>query len=187
VHPGFAKGKMENAIRIGAAIMDALPKDKLSPETTEGRDGFIHATSFNATLEQAVIKLIIRDFTLEGLHSKEKFLKEICDREIKNYPKSTLKFEVVEQYRNMKEVLDKFPQVSAYAMQAMQRAGLKARTMSIRGGTDGSRLSFMGMPCPNIFAGEHAFHSKQEWVSVQDMQKAAETIIHLCMIWEENS
>ncbi|MFI5135401.1 MAG: peptidase T [Chitinophagales bacterium] len=187
VHPGFAKGKMENAIRIGSAIIDSLPKDKLSPETTEGRDGFIHATSFNATLEQATIKLIIRDFTVDGLHEKENFLKQICEHEIKNYSRSTFKFEVIEQYRNMNEVLSKFPHVSAYAMEAMRRAGLQPKTMSIRGGTDGSRLSFMGMPCPNIFAGEHAFHSKQEWVSVQDMQKAVETIVHLSMIWEEKS
>ncbi|MCY7409477.1 MAG: peptidase T [Chitinophagales bacterium] len=185
VHPGFAKGRMENAIRIASSIIDSLPKDKLSPETTEGRDGFIHATTFNATLEQAVIKLIIRDFTLAGLLEKENLVKQICDREIKDYPNSSFKFDVIEQYRNMKEVLDKFPHVSAYAIEAMHRVGLKARTMSIRGGTDGSRLSFMGMPCPNIFAGEHAFHSKQEWVSVQDMQKAVETIIHLSMICEE--
>ncbi|HYV93421.1 MAG TPA: peptidase T [Chitinophagales bacterium] len=187
VHPGFAKGKMENAIKIAAGIIDELPADELSPETTEGRDGFIHPVSLNASLEQATIKLIIRDFTVGGLHDKEKFLQAIVTKEMNKYAHSTFKFEVIEQYRNMKEVLDKFPHVSAYAMEAMHRAGLQPKTMSIRGGTDGSRLSFMGMPCPNIFAGEHAFHSKQEWVSVQDMQKAVETIVHLCMIWEEKS
>jgi tripeptide aminopeptidase len=187
VHPGIAKGKMENAIKIASAIIAALPKNELSPETTEGREGFIHATSMNATLELATVKFIIRDFTVEGLKAKENILQAITTKEMFLYPKSTYKFEVIEQYRNMKEVLDKFPQVSEYAIEAMRRAGLKPTARSIRGGTDGSRLSFMGMPCPNLFAGEHAFHSKQEWVSVQDMQKAVETIVHLSMIWEEKS
>lgn len=187
VHPGLAKGKMESAIKIASAIICALPKDELSPETTEGRDGFIHPVSFNATLEQATIKLIIRDFKVEGLHEKEKFLQALAVKEMLQFPRSTFKCEVIEQYRNMKEVLDRFPQVSEYAMEAMQRAGLKPEKRSVRGGTDGSRLSFMGLPCPNIFAGEHAFHSKQEWVSVQDMQKAVETIVYLAMIWEEKS
>ena len=186
-HPGYAKGKMENAIKIASGIIDELPKEELSPETTEARSGFIHPLSFNATLEQAIIKLIIRDFTVEGLHDKEKLLQAIVTKEMIKYAHSTFKFEVIEQYRNMKEVLDKFPQVSEYALEAMQRAGLKTERRSVRGGTDGSRLSFMGMPCPNIFAGEHAFHSKQEWVSVQDMQKAVETIVHLSTIWEEKS
>lgn len=187
VHPGMAKGKMENAIKIASAIIDALPKNELSPETTEGRYGFIHPVSFNATLEQAIVKLIIRDFKVEGLHDKEKLLQAIVAKEMLLFPRSAFKFEVVEQYRNMKEVLDKFPQVSEYAMEAIQRAGMKPERRSVRGGTDGSRLSFMGLPCPNIFAGEHAFHSKQEWVSVQDMQKAVETIVYLAMIWEEKS
>jgi tripeptide aminopeptidase len=187
VHPGLAKGKMENAIKIASAIIDELPLDELSPETTEGRVGFIHPTSFNATLEQAVVKLIIRDFTVEGLQSKERFLQAIVTKVISRYAHSSCKFEVIEQYRNMKEMLDKFPQVSEYALEAMERSGLKPSRRSVRGGTDGSRLSFMGMPCPNIFAGEHAFHSKQEWVSIQDMQKAVDTIVHLAMIWEEKS
>lgn len=187
VHPGFAKGKMENAVKIASSIIDALPKDELSPETTDGRNGFIHPVSFNGTLEQATIKFIIRDFTVEGLQSKEKLLQAFAAKEMSNYPLSAFKFEVIEQYRNMKEILDQHPEVSEYALEAIRRAGLKPERRSVRGGTDGSRLSFMGMPCPNLFAGEHAFHSKQEWVSVQDMQKAVETIVHLCMIWEENS
>ncbi|MEO5673061.1 MAG: peptidase T [Chitinophagales bacterium] len=187
VHPGFAKGKMENAVKIAASIIDALPKDELSPETTDGRNGFIHPVSFNGTLEQTTIKFIIRDFTVEGLQSKEKLLQAFAAKEMSNYPLSAFKFEVIEQYRNMKEILDQHPEVSEYALEAIRRAGLKPERRSVRGGTDGSRLSFMGMPCPNLFAGEHAFHSKQEWVSVQDMQKAVETIVHLCMIWEENS
>jgi tripeptide aminopeptidase len=172
-HPGYAKGKMENAIKIASAIVDELPKNEMSPETTEGKEGFIHPTTFNATLDQAVIKLIIRDFTVNGLQTKEKMIQAIVNKEMSKYAGSTCKFEVIEQYRNLKEVLDKNPHVVEYAMEAIRRTGLKPERKSIRGGTDGSKLSFMGMPCPNIFAGEHAFHSKQEWVSVQDMQKGS--------------
>jgi tripeptide aminopeptidase len=186
-HPGMAKGKMENAIKIASSIVAALPKDRLSPETTDGRDGFIHPTNISGTLEKAEIKVIVRDFTAGGLHEKENLLKETCERILKEYPRSAYKLEVIEQYRNMKEVLDQHPQVAEYALEAIRRTGLTPQRRSVRGGTDGSRLSFMGMPCPNLFAGEHAFHSKQEWVSVQDMQKAVETIVHLCMIWEENA
>lgn len=187
VHPGFAKGKMESAIKIASAIIDALPKDSLCPETTEKMEGFIHPVSINGLLEQATIRFIIRDFKEDGLHAKEKLLKALAEKVIKHYPNSTFDFAITEQYRNMKVMLDQHPHVAAYAMEAIQRAGLKPERRSIRGGTDGCRLSFMGMPCPNLFAGEHAFHSKQEWVSVQDMQKAVETIIHLSMIWEEKS
>jgi tripeptide aminopeptidase len=186
-HPGFAKNKMENAIKIAAAIIDALPKDKMSPETTENREGFMHPTSCNAMLEEATIKIIVRDFQVTGLHEKEKLLEDIVKKTMKNFPNSTYQFAVTEQYRNMKEVLDQYPQVCDYAIEAIQRAGMKPSLRSIRGGTDGSRLSFMGMPCPNLFAGEHAFHSKQEWTSVEDMQKAVDTILHLCSIWEEHS
>ncbi|MBS1658862.1 MAG: peptidase T [Bacteroidetes bacterium] len=186
-HPGMAKGKMENAIKIAAAVVDALPKDRLSPETTDGRDGFVHPTNISGTLEKAEIKIIVRDFTVSGLHEKEKLLKDTCERILKEYPRSVFKLEVIEQYRNMKEMLDQHPQVVDYALEAIRRTGLSPSRRSVRGGTDGSRLSFMGMPCPNLYAGEHAFHSKQEWVSVQDMQKAVETIVHLCMIWEEKS
>lgn len=186
-HPGFAKGKMESAIKIAAEIISLLPKNKLSPETTEKKQGFIHPTSTEGTIEKVTLKFIIRDFYEEGLKEKEKFLEKIAASVLKKYPKSSFEFVVREQYRNMKSVLDKNPQVVEYALEAIKRVGLKPVRSSIRGGTDGSRLSFMGLPCPNIFAGEHAFHSKQEWVSIQDMQKASETIVHLCMIWEENS
>jgi tripeptide aminopeptidase len=187
VHPGFAKGKMESAIKIAAAIIDSLPKENLSPETTEGMEGFIHPVSVSGTLEQATIKLIIRDFNDEGLAEKETLLKALVEQVLKQYPNSTFELKVIEQYRNMKKIVDQHPNVSTYALEAMQRSELKAERRSIRGGTDGTRLSFMGMPCPNLFAGEHAFHSRQEWVSIQDMEKAVETIIHLCMIWEERS
>lgn len=186
-HPGFAIGKLENALKIAADVLAALPKDTLSPETTEGMEGFVHPTNIEGIQEKVTIGFIVRDFTETGLHQKESFLKAILDQTLKNYPNSRADFEVIEQYRNMKEVLDLHPQVSEYALEAIQRSGLTPLRRSIRGGTDGSRLSFMGLPCPNIFAGEHAFHSKLEWVSVQDMQKAVEVIVNLCQIWEEKT
>lgn len=186
-HPGFAKGNMENAVKIAADILAALPKDKMSPETTEGKEGFVHPVSISGTAEQAKIDFIIRDFDDKQLLVLENKLEAVCKDILKNYPKSSYQFEVSEQYRNMKNVLDKNPEIVQYAMEAMERAGLQAVKGSIRGGTDGSRLSFMGLPCPNIFAGEHAFHSKVEWVSVQDMEKAVETIVNTCCIWEEKA
>jgi tripeptide aminopeptidase len=186
-HPGFALGKMENAIKIVAAIVAALPKNRLSPETTSGREGFVHPTSIEGNVEKAFVKFIIRDFTETGLMRHEALLKRTMNKVLKKYPGSKAEFKLVQQYRNMKKVLDKHPKVAAYALEAIERTGLKPILSSIRGGTDGSRLSFMGLPCPNVFAGEHAFHSKHEWVSVQDMEKAVETIVHLAMIWEEKS
>jgi tripeptide aminopeptidase len=186
-HPGFAKGKMESAIKIASAIVDKLPKDKLSPESTEDMEGFVHPTSIGGGIEQTTIKLIIRDFVTEGLKEKEDMLRTITEKVLKDYPHSTYEFKVTEQYRNMKVAIDKHPEIIKYAEEAMKMAGIKPHMQAIRGGTDGSRLSFMGMPCPNIFAGEHAFHGKQEWVSVQDMQKAAETIVNICSVWEKHS
>lgn len=184
-HPGFAKGKLENALKIAADVIAALPKDALSPETTEEKQGFIHPTNIEGIQEKVTLGFIIRDFTVAGLHEKETYLKEILDQVLQQYPHSTADFEVIEQYRNMKEVLDNHPHVSEYVWEAIHRSGLIPLKRSIRGGTDGSRLSFMGLPCPNIFTGGHAFHSKLEWVSVQDMQKAVEVIVNLCQIWEE--
>lgn len=186
-HPGFAKGKLENAMKIAGDILAALPKDTLSPETTEGMEGFIHPTQISGIQESVKLDFIIRDFTVAGLHAKESFLQNIVNQTLVNYPNSTVDFKVTEQYRNMKEVLVNHPQVVDFALEAIEKAGLKAEKRSIRGGTDGSRLSFMGLPCPNIFAGEHAFHSKLEWVSVQDMQKATQVIINLVQIWEQRS
>jgi tripeptide aminopeptidase len=185
-HPGFAKDKMQHAIKIAAEIISNLPKDK-APETTSGMQPFIHATSINGGLEQVVLRFIIRAFDTSTLHALEKELKQVTEKVLSAYGKCSFTFEVQEQYRNMKEILDKNKPVVDYAVEAIRRAGVEPVLSSIRGGTDGSRLSFMGLPCPNIFAGEHAFHSKQEWVSVQDMQKAVETIVHLCSIWEEKS
>lgn len=186
-HPGFAKGKMENALKIAARIVAKFP-DRLSPEHTEGRQGFIHPVHFEGNLEKAVVKLILRDFTESGLKRHAKTLQKIVDDVLKKFPNSRAEVKITEQYRNMGKVLRRHPKVVAYAIEALQRAGFQKPVKSaIRGGTDGSRLSFMGLPCPNLFAGEHAFHSKQEWVSVQDMEKAAETIVHLAQIWEEKS
>ena len=186
-HPGFAKGKLENAMKIAGDILSALPKDSLSPETTEGMEGFIHPTQISGIQESVKLDFIIRDFTVAGLHEKEAYLQNIVNQVLVNYPNSTVDFKVVEQYRNMKEVLVHHPHVVEFALEAIEQAGLKAEKRSIRGGTDGSRLSFMGLPCPNIFAGEHAFHSKLEWVSVQDMDKATQVIINLVQIWEQSS
>ncbi|MBK7336219.1 MAG: peptidase T [Saprospirales bacterium] len=186
-HPGFAKGKMENALKIASEILAGLPKERLSPETTEDREGFLHPVQFSGIAEKATIHFIVRDFVDEKLQEHEDFLRSIVDKVLKGYPNSSATVEIKEQYRNMKKVLDRHPEVSAFANEAIRRAGLEVHQSSIRGGTDGSRLSFMGLPCPNIFAGEHAFHSKVEWVSVQDMHKAVETLVHLAAIWEEKS
>jgi tripeptide aminopeptidase len=186
-HPGFAKGRMEHAIKIAAAVIDRLPKDTCSPETTEGREGFLHPIGISGALEQTTIGFIVRDFTVAGLKEKEALLERIVRDVMKDYPRSTYRMEVREQYRNMKEIIDRHPETVEYAMEAIRRAGLTPERSSIRGGTDGSRLSFMGLPCPNIFAGEHAFHSRLEWVSRQDMEKAVQTIVHLAMIWEERA
>ena len=183
-HPGFAKGKMESAIKIAGEIIAALPFE-LSPEGTDGMQGFVHPVSVSGHVESAEIDFIIRDFDENKLTAHANTIRGIAVEVLKNYPGSSCELQVKPQYRNMKAMLDNHPEIVMYGMEAIKRAGLDAKLCSIRGGTDGSRLSFMGLPCPNIFAGEHAFHGKQEWVSVQDMQKAVETILHLCMIWEE--
>lgn len=185
IHPGFAKDRMENAIKITAGILEKLPKNNLSPETTENRDGFIHPISISGNVDAVVLKFIIRDFETEGLKVKEDFLKKITEEVISKYNRSSFDFKVDEQYRNMKIILEKNPQIVEYAMEAVKRTGIVPKLGSIRGGTDGSRLSFMGLPTPNIFAGGHAFHSNLEWISIQDMEKAVETLIHLIIIWEE--
>ncbi len=185
-HPGFAKGRIEHAIKIAAAIIDRLPKD-CAPETTEGREGFLHPIGMSGALEQATVSFIVRDFTERGLHEKEELLETIVRDVMRDYPRSRYRLEIRPQYRNMKEVIDRHPEIVEHAMEAIRRAGLTPVRTSIRGGTDGSRLSFMGLPCPNIFAGEHAFHSKLEWVSRQDMEKAAQTIVHLATIWAERA
>lgn len=184
-HPGYGKDKLINAIKVASEFIELLPKDELSPETTEGRYGFVHPVHMEGIAEQVKIEFIIRDFYTNKLDAYENFLKDKLEIILGRYPGVRAEFHVKEQYRNMKEVLDKYPQVSEYAKKAIARAGMEVQEMSARGGTDGSRLSFMGLPCPNIFTGEMAFHGKHEYVSVQDMQKSVETIVHLACIWEE--
>lgn len=186
-HPGFAKGKMEHAIKIAARIVERLPRDTCSPETTEGKEGFLHPIGIAGSLENTKLNLIVRDFTEEGLREKEELLKTIVDEVMRDFPHSTAKVEFKQQYRNMKDVVERHPEIIENAMEAIRRAGLAPVRGSIRGGTDGSRLSYMGLPCPNIFAGEHAFHSRLEWVSVQDMEAAVRTIVHLATIFEERA
>jgi tripeptide aminopeptidase len=184
-HPGYAKDKLVNALKVGAYFLDLLPKDEWSPETTEGRYGFVHPVRISGMAEKAMIEFIVRDFVTARLSAYEEHLQSKVEDALSAYPGARADFEVVEQYRNMKEILDQHPRVSEYAVAAIERAGISVKRSSARGGTDGSRLSFMGLPCPNIFTGEMAFHGKHEYVSVQDMQKAVETIVHLAAIWEE--
>lgn len=186
-HPGYAKGKMINAMKIAGEILAALPKDRLSPESTEGKRGFIHPVRLEGIAEKCTIEFIIRDFETEGLSKKEDYLRTQIEERMRTYPTASFEFHVTEQYRNMKEILDVNPDVVEYAKAAIEKAGLTLKMESIRGGTDGSRLSFMGLPCPNLFAGEQAIHSKLEFISVQDMNKAVETMVHLVMICEEKN
>lgn len=187
VHPGYAKGKLVNAVKIAADYINRLPKDRLSPETTEGREGYVHPNTISGGVEETTVKFLIRDFTVEGLHEKEQFLKELAEETIREYPKASYDFKVEESYRNMRYKLDEEPRVTEYAMRAVERAGLKPRLNIIRGGTDGARLSYEGLLTPNIFTGGHNFHSKQEWISVEDMLKAAEVIVNLVEIWAEEA
>ena len=187
VHPGYAKGKLVNALKVAGAVLDALPKNEWSPETTEKREGFVHPTAVNGIAEKATIQFIVRDFTVSGLQQHHERLKKIAADTVAQFPGATMEYTAQEQYRNMKEVLNTCPQVAAYAAEAIQRAGLTVKNESIRGGTDGSRFSYMGMPCPNIFTGMQNIHSKLEWIGINDMAKAAETIVHVAMIWEERS
>jgi len=186
VHPGYAKGKMINAIKIAAEIIDRLPKDRLSPETTEKREGYVHPNSIEGGVESTTIKFLIRDFTVEGLKAHEQELKKIADDVLANYPRAKMDFSVIESYRNMKYKVDEDPKVVDYALEAIARSGLKPIRGLIRGGTDGSRLSFDGLLTPNLFTGGHNFHSKLEWISVQDMKKAVEVIVNLAQIWAEH-
>ncbi len=186
-HPGYAKGKMLNSMKIAAQFIDALPKDSWSPETTENREGYIHPVSVEGALEKTTIRFIIRDFQTDMLQVHENRLENILRDVVAKFKGASYEFSVYEQYRNMMDVIKDCSFIMDYAEEAMQRAGVTALPHIIRGGTDGSRLSFMGMPCPNIFTGEMAIHSKHEYVSVQDMQKAVDTLIHLSQIWEEKA
>jgi len=184
-HPGYAKDKLVNAIKVASAFVDSLPKDELSPESTDGRYGFVHPVRIEGVLEKVVVQFIVRDFITGKLAAYENYLKDRVEDTLRKFPGSRAEFVVKEQYRNMKEVLDNHPEISDYAIEAIRKAGIDVKRSSARGGTDGSRLSFMGLPCPNIFTGEMAFHGKHEYVSIQDMQKSVETIVYLAEIWEE--
>ena len=182
-HPGYAKGKLVNALKIASEFINSLPKDNWSPETTEGREGFVHPVAVNGIQEKATIDFIIRDHDTSRLSEYETRLEHLLRNIVHKHPGATFDFDVKEQYRNMKEILKDVPFVTDYAIQAMNNVGIEPRPVIIRGGTDGSRLSFMGLPCPNLFTGEMAIHSKHEYVSVQDMEKAVKTMIELAQIW----
>jgi tripeptide aminopeptidase len=186
-HPGYAKNKLVNALKVGAEILHTLPTTEWSPETTEKKEGFIHPVRFEGIAERATLEFIIRDFDDEKLKQHGERLKAIAEDVVNHYNGASVEFYIHEQYRNMKKVLDKNQQVVAYAAEAINRSGLEVATESIRGGTDGSRLSYMGLPSPNIFTGMQGIHSKLEWIGVNDLAKSAETIVHLCMIWEEKT
>ncbi len=186
-HPGYAKGKLVNAIKIAGEILDALPKNEFSPETTEKREGFVHPVRVSGIAEKAIIDFIVRDFVTDNLAKHEERLQNIAEEIASKYKGVTIEFEVKEQYRNMKDILVKYPKIAEYAKIAYEKAGLSLRNEPIRGGTDGSRLSYMGLPCPNIFTGMQAIHSKHEWIGVDDMEKAVEVLVRLVQIWEEKS
>jgi tripeptide aminopeptidase len=186
-HPGYAKNKLVNALKIAGEILHSLPTAEWAPEATEKKEGFVHPVHLEGIAEKATIEFIVRDFDTNKLAKHEARLKNIAEEVVAHYLGASMEFKVTEQYRNMITMLDQYPQVAAYAAEAINRAGLDVKTESIRGGTDGSRLSYMGLPCPNIFTGMQAIHSRLEWIGVKDMVKAAETIVHLAMIWEEKS
>jgi tripeptide aminopeptidase len=186
-HPGYAKGRMINAIKLAASFIARLPVDTTCPEATDGRDGFVHPYVVDAGVDRTSVRLLIRDFETTGLSHKETWLGEIARQVVAGHAGARVEARVEESYRNMREVLDSHPAVAEYAREAVRRAGLEVRNLAIRGGTDGSRLSFMGLPTPNLFAGEHNFHSRREWVSVYDMEKAVEVIVNVCRIWEERT
>jgi len=186
-HPGFAKGKMVNSIKVAADFITRLPRDGMSPETTSGYEGFVHPYVIDASVEQTSVKLLVRDFVSARLQEMEQVVEGLAKQAVAGYPGSRVEIDVQENYRNMKEIIDQHPDVVECASEAYRRAGLEPVIEPIRGGTDGSRLSFMGLPTPNIFAGEHNFHSRYEWISTHDMHQAVEVIIELCQVWEENA
>ena len=185
-HPGYAKGKMINALKIAGELLASLPKSTWCPEATDGREGFIHPLRIEGSAETATLEFIIRDFDTAQLALHEHRLHELAEQVLQKYPKASMRFGIHEQYRNMKEILDLHPQIAAYAAVAYARAGLAVIKEPIRGGTDGSRLSFMGLPCPNIFTGMQSIHSKHEWIGVRDMKKAVEVLVELVQVWEQN-
>ena len=186
-HPGYAKGRMVNSIKVAARFIDRLPAGRMSPETTEGYEGYVHPYVVQASVDRTIVRVLIRDFQTAELATKESMLESIAREVVDGFPGASVETRVEEGYRNMREVLDRHPEIVENAAEAIRRAGLEVRTHPIRGGTDGSRLSFVGLPTPNLFAGEYNFHSRLEWVSVQDMEKAVEVIVHLAQVFEERA
>jgi tripeptide aminopeptidase len=186
-HPGYARGSMVNALKVAASFLDSFPKDEFSPETTDGRYGFVHPVAMEGGVEKATVQLILRDFYTHKVDAYIDYVRQKAEEAKDLFPGAQVEYSVEEQYRNMKEIIDQHPRISTFAHEAITRAGIQVIEHSARGGTDGSRLSFMGLPCPNIFTGEMAFHGKHEYVSIQDMQKSVQTIVHLAGIWEEKS
>ncbi len=184
-HPGYAKGRMVNAIRVAADFIAHLPRTEMTPETTEGYEGYLHPYQVHAGADQTSVKVLLRDFVTAALADKARLVEQLAREVVAGHPGSSFTTVVEESYRNMREVLEDHPQVVDYARDAIRRSGLVPVERPIRGGTDGSRLSFMGLPTPNLFAGEHNFHSRLEWVSAQDMDKAVEVIVRLCERWAE--
>jgi tripeptide aminopeptidase len=181
-HPGYAKGRMVNAIRVASDFIARLPRNVASPETTGGYEGYLHPYQMQASVDRTSVKVLVRDFVTAALREKEALVERLAREAAAAHPGASVELTVEESYRNMREVLERHPQVVEYAREAIRRAGLEPIERPIRGGTDGSRLSFMGLPTPNLFAGEHNFHSRLEWVSAQDMDKAVEVIVRLCEI-----
>jgi tripeptide aminopeptidase len=184
-HPGYAKGRMVNAIRVAADFISRLPRAGMSPETTDGYEGYLHPYQMQAGADRTTVKVLVRDFATPALQEKEALVDAIAREVVAAHPGSSFETVVEQSYRNMREVLERHPQVVDYARDAIRRAGLEPVERPIRGGTDGSRLSFMGLPTPNLFAGEHNFHSRLEWVSAQDMDKAVEVIVRLSERWNQ--
>jgi tripeptide aminopeptidase len=186
-HPGYAKGRMVNAIKLAAEFIARLPPDSLSPETTADYEGYVHPYVMDASVDRTAVKLLIRDFTAEGLEQKETLVEQLAREVAASHPQASVEIRIAESYRNMRDILEGYPEVIECAREAIRRSGLTLVERPIRGGTDGSRLSFMGLPTPNLFAGEHNFHSRLEWTSAQEMDKAVETIVNVCRVWEEQS
>jgi len=186
VHPGYAKAKLVNAVRIAADIIQSLQNDP-SPETTEKREGYLHPYVIEGGVDKVALKVLIRDFDLSGVEQKSKRLLEIQDRISAKYPKASIELEIKESYRNMRLKLEEDPRVTEYALEAVRRAGVEPKLQIIRGGTDGAKLCFKGLLTPNIFTGGQNFHSKQEWISIRDMERAVETLIQLAQVWVEKS
>jgi tripeptide aminopeptidase len=182
-HPGYAKGRMVNAIRVASDFVARLPRDTMSPEATDGYEGYLHPYQMQTSVDYTTVKVLVRDFVTSKLKDKETYVQQLAQDVVRGYPGSSVEFVIDESYRNMREVLERHPQIVEYARQAIRLSGMEPIEKPIRGGTDGSRLSFMGLPTPNLFAGEHNFHSRLEWVSAEDMDKAVEVIVRLCEVW----